>query len=158
MACFGPCIVVTANAPVVDTARHTGMRWVICTCRRALGGDPALATRSPPHPPTWALYMPFATHPPTWALYMPFAYLACGHSSLTGPVSFSIKVRLKSYSSDVLVRPQAKFAQNRGLLNRPPKKSHGHINYIKKLFARSPYVDLNFFKEFWSNPSFCRTF
>ena len=54
-------------------------------------GDPALATKAPttPHPPTHL--GPLHTHPPTWALYMPFAYLAFGRAGLNGPVSFSFK-------------------------------------------------------------------
>ena len=64
-ACFGPCVVATAHAAVVDTARHTGMRWLICTCRRAFGATPPWPQKPPPPPtlpPTWALYTPI--HPP----------------------------------------------------------------------------------------------
>ena len=46
-ACFGPCVVAAAYAAVVDTARYTGMRWLICTCRRVLGGDRGLLWASP---------------------------------------------------------------------------------------------------------------
>ena len=48
-ACFGPCVVAAAYAAVVDTARYTGMRWLICTCRRVLGGDRSLLWASPDH-------------------------------------------------------------------------------------------------------------
>ena len=30
-ACFGPFLVAAAYAAVVDSARYTGMRWLICT-------------------------------------------------------------------------------------------------------------------------------
>ena len=33
-ACFGPYVVAAAYAAAVDSARYTGMRWLICTCRR----------------------------------------------------------------------------------------------------------------------------
>ena len=46
-ACFGPCVVAAAYAAVVDTARYTGMRWLVCTCRRVLGGDRGLLWAPP---------------------------------------------------------------------------------------------------------------
>ena len=46
-ASFGPCVVAAAYAAVGDTARYTGMRWLICTCRRVLGGDRGLLWASP---------------------------------------------------------------------------------------------------------------
>ena len=38
-ACVGPCVVAAVYAAVIDTASYTGMRWLIFTCRRVLGGD-----------------------------------------------------------------------------------------------------------------------
>ena len=42
-----PCVVAAAYAAVVDSARYTGMRWLICTCRWVLGGDRGLLWASP---------------------------------------------------------------------------------------------------------------
>ena len=44
---FGPCVFAAAYAAVVNSARHTGMRWLICTCRLVLGGNRGLLWASP---------------------------------------------------------------------------------------------------------------
>ena len=58
-ACVGPCVVAAAYTAVVDTARYTGMRWLICTCRRVLGGDRGLLWASPDYnfPSLQMIYM-----------------------------------------------------------------------------------------------------
>ena len=74
------CVVATARTAVIDLARYTGMKWLICTCRLgAWGRENAKAV--------WNIFWHFACDIRIWAsLKTPFFSIYYGVHFFYNPI------------------------------------------------------------------------